>query len=126
MPNTTIPSGCNSAKIRKVIETKAVRGLGTGANPYRTVTQYWSMNGLFLAEYDPMPIVSKPMSLADRRRALQLSQAEVARALNVDQSAVHLWEVGKTKPQAAKLPLLADLLQCSIEELLQPTTVVTD
>lgn len=59
------------------------------------------------------------MSIADRRRALGYSQAFIAKELGIDQTAVHCWEVGKTKPRADKLPQLAKLLQCSIDELLQ-------
>ena len=50
------------------------------------------------------------MSIASRRKQLGLSQADVARALNVDQSAVHLWEAGKAKPATKRLIPLASLL----------------
>lgn len=49
------------------------------------------------------------MSIASRRKQLGLSQADVARALNVDQSAVHLWETGKAKPATKRLIPLASL-----------------
>lgn len=41
-----------SARVIKVIETKSTRGAGTSANPVRSVTQYWSLNGELLAEKD--------------------------------------------------------------------------
>lgn len=47
-----------------------------------------------------------------------LSQQELAQALGVDQSAVCLWETGKTKPRAKLLPTLAKILGCSIDDLL--------
>lgn len=59
------------------------------------------------------------MGIAERRRALGLSQADVAKEIGVDQTAVHSWEVGKTMPAAKRLPALAKLLNCSIDELLQ-------
>ena len=46
------PRGTDSAKVIKVIETKAIKGLGTEADPSRIVTQYWSLDGDFLAEND--------------------------------------------------------------------------
>ncbi|MCX4256474.1 MAG: helix-turn-helix transcriptional regulator [Oscillospiraceae bacterium] len=46
------------------------------------------------------------------------SQGEVAKALGVQQSAVSKWEVGLAKPRADKLPAIAKLYGCTIEELL--------
>lgn len=44
--------GTKSAKKIEVIETKAIRGLGTEKDPVREVTQYWDLEGNFLAEAD--------------------------------------------------------------------------
>ncbi len=44
--------GTKSAKVIHVIETKAKRGLGTEKDPEREVTQYWDLDGNFLAEMD--------------------------------------------------------------------------
>lgn len=52
--------GTNSARIIRVIETKAKRGLGTEKDPIREITQYWDLDGKFLAEMDTefcLPIV---------------------------------------------------------------------
>ena len=46
------PDGTKSAKIIQVIETVAKRGLGTEKDPVREVTQYWDLDGKFLAEMD--------------------------------------------------------------------------
>lgn len=46
------PEGTKSAKVIQVIETKANRGLGTEKDPVREVTQYWDLDGNFLAEFD--------------------------------------------------------------------------
>lgn len=46
------PRGTDSAKIIKVVETKALRGEGTEEDPCRIVTQYWSFTGKLLAEKD--------------------------------------------------------------------------
>lgn len=48
----TRPNGTKSAKVIQVIETKAVRGLGTEKDPIRDVIQYWDLDGNFLAEMD--------------------------------------------------------------------------
>lgn len=44
--------GTKSAKVIQVIETKANRGIGTEKDPVREVTQYWDLEGNFLAEMD--------------------------------------------------------------------------
>ncbi len=46
------PEGTKSAKVIRVIETKAKRGFGTEKDPAREVTQYWDLEGNFLAEMD--------------------------------------------------------------------------
>lgn len=46
------PRGTDSAKVVQVIETKAIRGLGTEKDPVRVVLQYWDLEGNFLAEMD--------------------------------------------------------------------------
>ena len=43
-----------SAKLVKVIEAKITRGSGKEGDPYREVTQYWSLDGKLLAEVDPV------------------------------------------------------------------------
>ena len=48
------PRGVDSAKVIEVIETKSARGAGTPAQPARIVTEYWSLNGKKLAEFDPI------------------------------------------------------------------------
>ena len=50
--NVNRPNGGKGAKVIQVIETKAMRGLGTEKDPARVVTQYWDFDGNFLAEMD--------------------------------------------------------------------------
>lgn len=57
------------------------------------------------------------MRIKELREAAGLSQADVVRALGVDQAAVHRWENGLAFPRAAKLPILADLFGCTIDDL---------
>lgn len=52
--------GTKSAKLIYVIATVAPRGIGTEKDPVREVTQYWDLDGTFLAEADPehyLPLV---------------------------------------------------------------------
>lgn len=46
------------------------------------------------------------------------TQLEVARALRVQPSSVSKWERGASKPRIEKLPLLAKLYGCKVEDLL--------
>ena len=51
------------------------------------------------------------------REAAGLSQTELAAALGLTRAAVSGWEAGYTSPTAAKLPEIARLLGCSIDDL---------
>lgn len=53
-----------------------------------------------------------------RLRCAIPTQKEVAAILGVRASAVSKWECGLTKPRADKLPRIAELYGCTIEELL--------
>ena len=53
------------------------------------------------------------------RKKAGLKQAEVAAALKIRQSTVSMWEVGENLPRADKLPELARVLGCTVDELLQ-------
>lgn len=44
--------GCDSAKIEQLIVTKSTKGAGTECDPYREVTQYWTLDGKLLFEDD--------------------------------------------------------------------------
>lgn len=50
-------NGTRKAKVIRVIETKASRGTGIEKDPVREVTQYWDLDGNFLAEMDPEGIL---------------------------------------------------------------------
>ena len=49
---TARPRGADGARVIQVIETNALRGLGVAEDPVRNVTQYWDLEGRFLAERD--------------------------------------------------------------------------
>lgn len=45
-------NGPDSVKVISVVEVKAKRGMGIEGDPVREITQYWDMDGNFLAERD--------------------------------------------------------------------------
>lgn len=59
------------------------------------------------------------MRIAALRNELGIKQAEIAKKLSVAISAVSMWETGKTMPTADKLPDLAKILGCTIDELFE-------
>lgn len=51
------------------------------------------------------------------RERNSISQQTLSEKVGVSQQAVAKWETGASMPGAAKLPLLADALSCTIDEL---------
>ncbi len=51
------------------------------------------------------------------REKANLSQAEVAEKLGIKQNAVSMWETGENFPRADKLPELAKIFGCTIDDL---------
>lgn len=51
------------------------------------------------------------------REKLGISQCELAKRLSVCQSTVAMWENGTNTPTADKLPQLAKILNCTIDDL---------
>ena len=47
-----------------------------------------------------------------------LTQQDVAEKWDVDRSSVAKWETGEAMPRADKLPQIAVLLNCTVDELL--------
>lgn len=64
-----------------------------------------------------MMIQTKLAGLASRRKAAGRTQAEFAEKLGVSRSLLAAWETGIAWPSARRLPEIAQLLGCSIEEL---------
>lgn len=62
------------------------------------------------------------MNIRIYREAAGLRQCDLAKKLDVDQTAVSNWELGKTKPLRKYHKKLARLLNCSVEDLLAPET----
>ena len=52
------------------------------------------------------------------RTKLGQTQAEIASACNVKQNTVSAWETGRSEPDFESLKKMADIFNCSIDELL--------
>lgn len=58
-----------------------------------------------------------PNILRAKRKAIEVSQRELANALGVSQTSVNQWEVGGSVPTFFLVDALADYLECSVDEL---------
>ena len=59
------------------------------------------------------------MTISEAREKRSLTQTDIAKQLGVTQGAVSQWENGTVKPRADLLPKLADVLGCTVDELLR-------
>ena len=59
------------------------------------------------------------MNLAEIRAKKALTQAQIAKMVNVDASTVVKWEKGIAKPRADTLIALSKVLDCTVDELLK-------
>lgn len=57
--------------------------------------------------------------LQQLRESRRITQAELARQASVTQQAVAKWEAGESFPRADKLPILARILGCTINDLFE-------
>lgn len=60
------------------------------------------------------------LRIKELREAAGLSQVQLADSMGVAQSAVSSWETEVFLPRTRQLPLLAQVLACSISELFAP------
>lgn len=59
------------------------------------------------------------MNLKTLRESMRLTQDAVAERLGITRTTVSMWESGDTMPRADKLPQLAKLYDCTIDDLFQ-------
>ena len=57
------------------------------------------------------------MTIKDIRKSKKIGQVELARVLNVTQATISLYENGLRQPDISLIPKLAEILQCSIEDI---------
>ncbi len=63
--------------------------------------------------------VNLTVNIKKAREKVGLTQQELANELGVVQSTVAMWETQSSLPRADKLPALAKVLGCTIDELLK-------
>lgn len=56
--------------------------------------------------------------IAEHRKGLGITQTQLAKAVGVSQKDISRWENGVIKPSVAKLKLLAEALECKMEDLI--------
>lgn len=54
--------------------------------------------------------------LKEHRRALRLTQSELASRMNMTRRSIIRWENGQSRPSLKKMQLLADVMGCSLED----------
>ena len=57
------------------------------------------------------------MSIKTVRESKNLTQQYIADELGISRASVAMWETGEAMPRAGKLPELAKILGCTIDEL---------
>lgn len=57
------------------------------------------------------------MKIKEFRLSKKMTQEELADAVQVGRTAVTMWENGAANPPASKIPLIASVLGCKIEDL---------
>lgn len=61
------------------------------------------------------------ITLKGLRLRANLTQDRVADAINISQTSVSLWEAGKTVPKLQKVKGLANLYNCTIDDIITAT-----
>ena len=59
--------------------------------------------------------------IAERRKSKTLTQQQLGEIMGVKRTTVAMWETGASLPRADLLPKLADVLGCTVDELLRPS-----
>lgn len=56
-------------------------------------------------------------SIKELRKKNKYTQKDISKLLNINRSTVTKWELGKSFPRADLLPKIAEILNCSIDDL---------
>ena len=57
--------------------------------------------------------------IQEKRSLLGINQSKFSNLLGVERSTISKWETGKSLPRAELLPKIAQILNCSVDELLR-------
>lgn len=60
------------------------------------------------------------IALKDYRRKKRLTQKQIAKLLGVTPNCITQWESGVRRPNVVMLKKLAELLECTADDLLEP------
>lgn len=58
------------------------------------------------------------MTFKELRKRSGLTQIQFANKINVNQSAVSMWETGRSAPRINMLPRISSTIGCTVDELL--------
>lgn len=72
-----------------------------------------------VGKYASMPRMNFPTLLAQRMRALNLTQADLADRIGIDQSAVSKWKAGRQSPRHDEYQSIADALDVPLDTVSQ-------
>ena len=59
------------------------------------------------------------MKIKELRESNKMTQEELGKEIGVTRSTIAMWETNSAKPRSDKIPLLAKVLNCSIEDLFE-------
>ena len=59
--------------------------------------------------------------ISELRKSKNLTQEELGAVMGVTRTTVSMWETGASFPRAGLLPKLAEVLGCTVDELLRPS-----
>jgi len=71
-----------------------------------------------LSEYEMREFFAGNLKFLRKRRGHRLSQAALARLLNLSKYAINNYELGRATPSAYTANIIADYFHCSMESLL--------
>jgi transcriptional regulator with XRE-family HTH domain len=72
-----------------------------------------------------MSLINLAENLKLLRQAQSLTQSQLAKNTGLSRQNVWDWENGKSLPTTDKLPIIADALNCTIDELVRPNRSLT-
>ena len=69
--------------------------------------------------FEEMEVIESVANFESLRKTKGFTQTQLAKMLGVDQSAISLWEAGKTFPRIELAMKVAKILDCTLEELFE-------
>ena len=80
---------------------------------------------IYLVEkYSTEEVIVELNSIKRKRLEAGLTQEALAEKLDVEKSTISKWETGEALPSIPNLLKLADIFECSLDELLERETII--